>query len=77
MNGDGKGILGDWQATGEDIRQAWEKATIAAVEIHRRTGVPMACWDWENGRVVLIPADQVPVPDEVSIAGEGMPEGRA
>jgi hypothetical protein len=75
MDNEGRGILGDPEATGEQIRQAWEQAAVAAMEQHRRTGVPVATWDWENGRVLLIPADEIPVPDEHSLA-VGSPPGR-
>jgi hypothetical protein len=75
MDNEGRGILGDWQATGEEIRQAWERAAVAAMEEHRKTGVPVATWDWENGRVILIPADDLDIPNEHSLAG-GPPPAR-
>jgi hypothetical protein len=77
MDNEGRGILGDPDATGEQIRQAWERAAIAALERHRSTGVPVATWDWENGRVVLIPADEIAVPDEHSLAGGNPPDRKA
>ena len=74
MDHEGRGILGDWHASGEQIRQAWERAAVAAMEEHRRTGVPVATWDWENGRVALIPADEISVPDEHSPAVPSIPD---
>jgi hypothetical protein len=70
MDDHGKGILGHSDVTGEEIRQAWEFAASKAMEGHRRTGVPVTTWDWENQRVLLIPADQFPLPDEPTLAGK-------
>jgi hypothetical protein len=70
MDKDGKGILGDWEATGEQIRQAWEYAALKAMEEHRRTGVPVATWDWETSRVVIVSADEFPLPDEETAVGK-------
>jgi hypothetical protein len=67
MDSEGQGILGNPQATGEQVRQAWERAAMAAMENHRRTGVPVATWDWEHAQVALIPADDASINDEHAV----------
>ncbi len=74
MDDDGKGILGDSEATGEQIRQAWEYAALVAMQEHRRTEVPVVTWDWENHRVALIPAEEFPLPEGRSMAGKSAPD---
>ncbi len=43
------------------IERAFRRAFRTAVLEHRRAGVPMVFW--ENGKVVHVPADQVPLPE--------------
>jgi hypothetical protein len=43
------------------IQAALDRAFRTAVLEHRRAGVPMVFW--ENGKVVHVPADQVPLPE--------------
>jgi len=43
------------------IQAALDRAFRNAVLEHRRAGVPMVFW--ENGKVVHVPADQVPLPE--------------
>lgn len=77
MDNNGEGILGDRQATSEQIREAWEYAALAAMREHRTSGEPVVTWDWENNRVALIPADEIALPDghplvkKAVSAGEG------
>jgi hypothetical protein len=75
MDNHDKGILGDRQASGERIRQAWEYAALAAMEEHRKSGVPVVTWDWDNNQILSIPADEVPLPDEHSLAEKSVTAG--
>lgn len=43
------------------LERAFRRAFRNAVLEHRRHGVPMVFW--ENGKIVHVPADQVPLPD--------------
>ena len=43
---------------GTAIEEALERAYRRAVKQHRQNGVPMVFW--ENGKVVEVPADQLP-----------------
>jgi hypothetical protein len=67
MNPDGQGILARMDATDEAISLAWGEAISIAFRSHRKAGVPIASWDPETHRVVLIP------PDEVAFPGEDRP----
>ena len=69
MANNGKGVLGEPEVTGEQIRQAWEHAALEAMEVHRRTGVPVTTWDWESNRIVIVPADEIPISVENSLSG--------
>ena len=70
MTDNGKGILGDPEVTGEQIRQAWEYAAVEAMEVHKRTGVPVTTWNWETNRIVMVPADEIPTPAENTLSGK-------
>lgn len=39
------------------VSQALDEAVRDAVEIHKRSGLPMV--DWQDGKVVLVPAEKV------------------
>jgi len=43
------------------IQAALDRAFRKAVLEHRRAGVPMVFW--EDGKIVHVPADQVPLPE--------------
>lgn len=43
------------------IEGAMQAAVQDALRLHKRAGQPVVTW--ENGRVVLIPADQIPMDD--------------
>jgi len=43
------------------LEAAFRRAFRKAVLEHRRAGVPMVFW--EDGKIVHVPADQVPLPD--------------
>lgn len=53
-------MLADADAVDAAIRESVREALI----MHKRLGNPVA--SWENGRVVWIPADQIPVDDDGS-----------
>jgi hypothetical protein len=73
MTENGKGILADESATDEEVAEAMEKAIYEALRHHKRSGVPVAVWDWENDRVVIVPPEEIIVPDETSdAAGEAI-----
>lgn len=64
MNDHGKGILGRMDATGEEIADAMGFAFRQAAREHKRAGNPLPTWDWENNRVVMVPPEEIQVPDE-------------
>lgn len=70
MSDNGRGILGDPEATGEQIRRAWEHAAVEAMKVHQRTGVPVTTWDWENNRIVQIPADEIIISNGHLVGGK-------
>jgi hypothetical protein len=47
------------------VEAAIAESVDEALLMHKRLGNPVA--SWENGQVVLIPADQIPVSDSPSI----------
>jgi hypothetical protein len=58
----GKGILGRWDATDEEIRLALGEAIYAAMREHKRAGVPAATM--RDGKVVLVPPEEIVIPEE-------------
>ncbi len=70
MNENGRGILGNRDATGEEIRRAMEHAVFAALREHKRIGNPVAVWDWENDRVAIVPPEQIELPAEYEVKAE-------
>jgi hypothetical protein len=58
----GKGILGNPDATYEEIRLAIGEGIYAAMREHKRLGVPAATMI--DGKVVLIPPEEIVIPDE-------------
>jgi len=66
MSDEGKGILGDWDANGEEIRRAMGHAISAALGEHKRAGNSVAVWDWKNERVEIVPPEEIVVPDEAA-----------
>lgn len=44
------------------IDQAMERAHMSTILRHRQNGVPLAVW--RDGKVVLVPADEIPLPGE-------------
>lgn len=64
MKDHGKGILGRRDATFEEIGEAMGYAFREALKEHKRAGVPACTWDWENHRVVIVPPEEIVIPDE-------------
>jgi hypothetical protein len=63
-----KGILGNWEATSEDIRLAIAEGIYAALRKHKEKGVEAVTW--REGRIVLIPPEEIQVPDEEDAASD-------
>ena len=61
---DGQGILARMDAPDEAISHAWEEAIALAFRSHKEAGVPIATWDTETNRVVMISPDEIPMPSE-------------
>ncbi len=64
MRDDGKGILGDWDATGAEIRDALEVAVQEALREHKRSGRSVVVWDRETDQTVILGPDQIDVPGD-------------
>ena len=64
MRDDGKGILGDWDATGSEIRDAMEVAVRKAILEHKRAGRSVVVWDGENDRIVELQPEQIEIVEE-------------
>ncbi len=70
----GKGILADRNASDEEVAEVMEQAIADALRAHKRAGVPIAVWDWEHNHVVVVPPDQIEVPDHGPSDRNGAPE---
>lgn len=66
MNEHGKGILANWDATDEEVAEAMVHAIDKALLAHKRAGVPIAIWDEEAKRVVLVPPEEIEVPEDAT-----------
>ena len=64
MVNEGKGILGNWEATDAEIRDVIELAVRDAVLEHKKAGRSIVVWDSENDRIVILRADQILVSDD-------------
>ena len=73
MNDLGKGILGDREATGEQIREAMGHAIDAALRAHKQARNPVAVWDWERQCVAWIPPEEIEVCDDFEEASAESP----
>jgi hypothetical protein len=69
MRDQGRDELDLRTATGQQIEQAMTRGVIAALRAHKRAGNSVAIWDRANGRVILVPSEEIIVPDaqEVTI----------
>ena len=52
-------------ATTGEINEAMTRGAFDALREHKRAGVPAVTWDYETGRVVLVPPEEIVVPEEV------------
>jgi hypothetical protein len=59
-----RGILGNRDATAEEVAEAMGHAIREAVRDHKRAGNPIAVWDWEKNEVVIVPPEEIVIPDE-------------
>lgn len=64
-HGDGRGILGNWEATGEQIRRAMGHAIAKTLSEHKEAGRSVVMWDREHDRIVIVPPDEINVPEAV------------
>jgi hypothetical protein len=64
MPDDGRGILGNWDATGAEIRDALERAVGNAVREHQRAGLPVIVWDRERDAIVSLEPDEIVLNEE-------------
>lgn len=64
MREDGKGVLGDWDATGNEVRDALEVAVQNALREHKRAGRSVVVWDREKDEIVVLKPEEIDVPDE-------------
>ena len=64
MRDDGKGILGDWDATGAEIRDALDVAIQEALREHKRACQSVVVWDREKDEIVVIQPAQIEVPND-------------
>jgi len=62
MNETGPNKISELFAEGTAIDQALRRAVQQAVLRHRQAGFPVA--DWQDGKVVWIPPEQIPVPEK-------------
>lgn len=67
MNDCGKGVLGHWDATSEDVRRALTHAIADALRAHKLAGNSVVVWDRENDRIVEIPAEEIVVPEAAEV----------
>jgi uncharacterized protein (DUF433 family) len=51
-------------AEGTEIDRALREGVADAIRDHKRKGRPIVVWSWLENRVVWIPADQIPDPDD-------------
>jgi hypothetical protein len=70
MDDHGKGILGNRDATSQEIAEAMGYAFREAARKYKRAGIPIATWDWEKNEVVLIPSEEIVIPDEDDVVDE-------
>ncbi len=75
MGDHGKGILGKQDATGQEIADAMGFAYREAAREYKRSGIPIAAWDWDRNEVVIVPPEEIAIPDEDHVMDES-PETR-
>jgi hypothetical protein len=57
-------------ATAEEINEAMTRGAIDALREHKRAGNSVVVWDREKDCVVLVPPEEIIVPDEPAIETE-------
>jgi hypothetical protein len=79
MEDHGRGILGKRDATAQEIAEAMGHAFREALIEQQRAGNPVPTWDWEKNEVVLVPPEEIAIPDEEDVRDETIEtrEGRA
>lgn len=63
----GRGILGHWEATGEELRDALEMAAHEALAEHKKAGESVVVWDRENDRIVTLSPEEIEVSKEPAL----------
>ncbi|MBX6312603.1 MAG: hypothetical protein IRY99_06740 [Isosphaeraceae bacterium] len=71
MTDNGKGILADWDADDEAIVDVMGHVISDALRGHKRTGIPIAVWDRDQNRAVIVPPEEIVVPDDLPTKGNG------
>lgn len=64
----GKGILGNPNATDEEIRLALGEGIYAAMREHKRLGVPAVTMI--DGKIVWVPPEEIIIPEEYLVDDE-------
>ena len=60
-NSDDNSEMARLHANKRVIEQAMQEAVNEAIVMHQRLGLPMV--EWQDGKIVLVPADQLAVDD--------------
>jgi hypothetical protein len=61
VHDEGEGVLGNWDATGREIRNAMEVAVRKALLEHKKSGRSVVVWDRENDRIVELEPEQLDI----------------
>lgn len=69
MRDDSRGVLGDWDATGSEIRDALEIAVRKALLEHKRAGQSVVVWDRDNDQTIILKPDAIDVSEDPIDAG--------
>ncbi len=72
MDDQGRGILGNRDATSDEIAKAMGYAIREAVRDHKRAGNPIAVWDWDKCEVLIVPPEKIAIPDEDHVMDESL-----
>jgi hypothetical protein len=64
----GNGVLGNPDATAEEISQAIGKAVYAAMREHKRLGIPAVTM--KDGKIVHVPPEEIVIPEEYLVDDE-------
>jgi hypothetical protein len=72
MDDHGEGILGKRDATGQEIADAMGYAFREAAREYKRAGIPIATWDWDRNEVVIVPPEEIAIPEKDHSLGESL-----